>query len=70
MIKRDVRWSWRDEGDVALVVEIVVERDVVCDFLVDLDFLFDVDAVAGAEGGHYCLWRWEGAGKGGLEGRG
>ena len=67
MIKRNVRWSWRDEGDVALVVEIVVERN---GFLVDLDFLFDVDAVAGAEGGDYCLWRWEGAGKGELEGRG
>ena len=70
MIKRDVRCSWRDEVDVALVVEIVVERNVICGVLVDLDFLFDVDAVAGAEGGDYCLWRWEGAEKGDSEGRG
>ena len=70
MIKREVRWSWRDEIDVALVVEIVVERNVSCGVSIDLDFLLDVDAVAGAERGGDCMWRREGAGKGELEGRG
>ena len=70
MIKREVRWSWREDVDVALVVEIVVERNVSCGVLVDMDFLIDVDAVAGAEGGNDCFWRREGAGKGELGGGG
>lgn len=48
----------------------MVERNVSCGVPVDLDFLVDVDAVAGAEGGDDCLWRWGGAGKRELEGRG
>ena len=70
MIKRDIRCSWRVDIDVALVVEVVVERNVRCGVLVDLDFLVNVDAVAGAEGGDDWLGRWEGAGKGEVEGRG
>ena len=48
----------------------MVERNVRCGVLVDLDFLVNVDAVAGAEGGGNCLWRGEGVGKGEVEGRG
>ena len=44
----------------------MVERDGGGGVFVDLEFLFDVDAVAGAEGRGDCLGRGEGE----VEGRG
>ncbi len=72
MIEWDGRWRLRGDVDVdvALVVEVVVEGDVGCGVLADMDFLVGVEAVAGAEGGEDRGWGGEGAGKGELEGRG
>ena len=47
----------------------MVERNGSCGVLADLDFLVDVEGVAGAEGREDSGWGWEGEGRGELVGR-